>query len=78
MKGQVWQAIGYGFFILVVVRAGMLLFNFPESYLDLSIFDSSRYQSSWLLPSLGDLLLHTVCCVLILGLLVYQLSSKPI
>lgn len=78
LKGQVWQAIGYGFFILMVVRAGMLFFNFPEAYLDLSIFDSSRYNSSWLVPSLGDLLLHTICSVLILGLLVYQFSSKPI
>ena len=77
-KGQVWQAIGYGFFILIVVRAGMLFFNFPQAYLDFSLFDPGEYTSSWLVPSLGDLLLHTGCCVLILGLLVHQLSSKPI
>ena len=77
-KGQVWQAIGYGFFILVLVRVGMLVFDFPQDYLDLSIFDSANYRSSWLIPSLGDLLLHTACSVLILGLLVYQLSAKPI
>ena len=77
-KGQVWQAIGYGFFILLVIRAGMLVFRFPQDYLDLLLFDPRAYSSSWLVPSLGDLLLHTGCSVLILGLLVYQLSSKSI
>jgi two-component system nitrogen regulation sensor histidine kinase NtrY len=77
-KGQAWQAIAYGFLILLVVRACMLVFNFPRAYLDLPLFDSSAYTSSWLIPSLGDLLLHTLCFALIFGLLVYQLSSKPI
>ena len=77
-KGQVWQAIGYGFFILLVIRAGMLVFRFPQDYLDLLLFDPSAYSSSWLVPSLGDLLLHTGCSVLIIGLLVNQLSSKSI
>jgi two-component system, NtrC family, nitrogen regulation sensor histidine kinase NtrY len=77
-KGQVWQAIGYGFFILVVIRVGMLVFRFPQDYLDLLLFDPKAYSSSWLVPSLGDLLLHTGCSVLILGLLVYQLSPQSI
>lgn len=77
-KGRVWQAIGYGFFILLVVRASMLVFHFPQAYLDLAIFDSSAYTSSWIVPSLGDLFLHTCCFVLIVGLLVYQFSAKPI
>ena len=77
-KGQVWQAIGYGFLILLMVRASMLLFNFPQAYLNLSLFDSSVYKPSWIVPSLGDLFAHTLCLVFIIGLLVFQLSSKEI
>jgi len=77
-KGQVWQAIGYGFLILFLVRISMLLFHFPQAYLSLPFFDSAGYSSSWLIPSLGDLLLHTLCIVLIIALLVIQLSSKEI
>jgi len=75
-NGRQWQAIGYGFFILVLIRVGMLLLNFPTSYLNLSLFDPVYYASSWLAPSLGDLLLHTVCFVGIFALLLVQLSSK--
>ncbi len=77
-KGQVWQAIGYGFLILLMVRASMLIFNFPQAYLNLSLFDSNGYSPSWIVPSLGDLLAHTLCFVFIIGLLVFQLSSKAI
>ena len=77
-KGQVWQAIGYGFLILLMVRASMLVFNFPQAYLNLSLFDSSGYKPSWIVPSLGDLFAHTLCLVFIIGLLVFQLSSKEI
>lgn len=77
-KGQVWQAIGYGFLILLLVRISMLLFNFPQAYITIPLFDTSGYSSSWLIPSLGDLLLHTIGFVLIVGLLVFQLSSKSI
>ncbi len=77
-KGQVWQAIGYGFLILLMVRASMLVFNFPQAYLNFPLFEETRYTSSWFVPSLGDLLVHTVCFVFIIGLLVYHLSSKPI
>ena len=77
-KGQVWQAIGYGFLILLMVRVSMLLFNFPQAYLNLSLFDANGYSPSWIVPSLGDLLAHTLCIVFIIGLLVFQLSSKAI
>lgn len=77
-KGQVWQAIGYGFLIFLVVRSCMLVFNFPQGFFNLALFDSQEYSSSWLVPSLGDLLVHTICAVLIIGLLVYQFSSKQI
>ena len=39
LRGRQWQAIGYGFLILVLVRVGMLLLDFPAAYLDLSLFD---------------------------------------
>jgi signal transduction histidine kinase len=77
-KGQVWQAIGYGFLILLLVRTSMLVFKFPQAYLDLPLFDTQGYSSSWLVPSLGDLFIHTLCFVLIIGLLVFHLSSKPV
>lgn len=77
-KGQVWQAIGYGFLILMLVRTSMLVFRFPQAYLELPLFDTQGYTSSWVVPSLGDLLIHTICFVVIIGLLVYHLSSKPI
>ncbi|MEY2705731.1 MAG: hypothetical protein RL407_1793 [Bacteroidota bacterium] len=75
-KGQVWQAIGYGFLILCLVRVGMLLGKFPQAYIDLPLFESSEYSSGWLIPSLGDLLLHVLGFSGIFGLVVYQLSSS--
>lgn len=75
-NGRQWQAIGYGFLILVLIRVGMLLLNFPAAYLNLSLFDPVYYASSWFVPSLGDLLLHTGCFVGIFALLLVHLSSK--
>lgn len=75
-KGRQWQAIGYGFLILVLVRVGMLLLDFPEAYLNLSLFDPVHYSSAWAAPSLGDLLLNTGCFVGVFALLLVQLSSK--
>uniref|UniRef100_UPI00404770F4 hypothetical protein n=1 Tax=Algoriphagus sp. TaxID=1872435 RepID=UPI00404770F4 len=77
-KGQVWQAIGYGSLILFVVRVVMLVFDFPQSFIDIPLFESSYYASSNWIPSLGDLLLHSSCLVLIVGLLVYQFSTKSV
>ena len=77
-KGQVWQAIGYGSLILFVVRLVMLVFDFPQSFIDIPLFESSYYASSNWIPSLGDLLLHSSCLVLIVGLLVYQFSTKSV
>lgn len=74
-KGYPWQAIGFGAGMLVVVRGLMLYFNFPADFFDLSLFDPSNYASSWLNPSLGDLLLNTACFCLILGLVISQLYS---
>lgn len=75
-KGYPWQTIGYGFLILGGVRLVMIGLDFPGDYLDLSLFDPSNYASSWFNPSLGDLLLNTLCAGLIFGLMIFELASK--
>ncbi|WP_373399763.1 hypothetical protein V8V91_08970 [Algoriphagus halophilus] len=54
----------------------MLLLDFPGSYLNISLFDPANYASSWLNPSLGDLLLNTVCSVIVFGMIIYHLASQ--
>ena len=76
-KGRRWQAIAYGTLILVAFRLVMLLLDFPGNYLNLGLFNSANYASSWFNPSLGDLLINTLCGVLILGLIIFQIASKP-
>ncbi|GAA0879761.1 HAMP domain-containing sensor histidine kinase [Algoriphagus jejuensis] len=75
-KGYPWQTIGYGFLILAAIRGLMLYFNFPGEFFEFSLFDPVNYASSWLNPSLGDLLLNTICLSIILGLTISQLYSK--
>lgn len=75
-KGYPWQTIGYGFLVLVTIRALMLWFNFPGDYFEFPLFDPVNYASSWLNPSLGDLMLNTACLGFILGLVLFQLYSK--
>ncbi|REG91104.1 sensor histidine kinase [Algoriphagus antarcticus] len=75
-SGRRWQAIGYAIFILAAFRMMMLLLDFPSNYLTLSLFDSANYASSWFNPSLGDLLINTLCVVLILVMVIFQLASK--
>ncbi|WP_035455739.1 sensor histidine kinase [Algoriphagus terrigena] len=76
IKGYPWQTIGYGVVILAVIRGLMLYFNFPGEFFEFSLFDPVNYASSWLNPSLGDLLLNTVSVSVILGLTISQLYSK--
>ncbi|MBN7812260.1 two-component sensor histidine kinase [Algoriphagus sp. H41] len=75
-RGYPWQAIGYAILVLASIRAVMLYFNFPGDFFEFSLFDPVNYASSWLNPSLGDLLLNTFCFSLILGLVISQLYSK--
>jgi two-component system nitrogen regulation sensor histidine kinase NtrY len=75
-KGHPWQTIGYGFLIVAAVRGIMLYLNFPGDFLELSLFDPANYASSWLNPSLGDLLLNVLCLSLIFGLIIAQLYSS--
>ncbi len=75
-KGHRWQTIAYGFLVLAAIRISMLLLNFPGDFFEFQLFDSVNYASSWLNPSLGDLLLNTLCMGFILGLVIFQLASK--
>ncbi len=75
-SGHQWQTIGYGFLVLLTIRISMVLLNFPGSFFETSLFDPANYASSWFNPSLGDLFLNTICIGFILGLTIFQLSSK--
>jgi two-component system, NtrC family, nitrogen regulation sensor histidine kinase NtrY len=75
-NGHPWQAIGYGFFVLFSIRISMILIHFPGAFFEISLFDPANYASSWLNPSLGDLLLNTLSLGFILGLTIFLLASK--
>ncbi|MEB2783868.1 HAMP domain-containing sensor histidine kinase [Algoriphagus persicinus] len=75
-SGRRWQSIGYAIFVLGAFRIMMLLLDFPSNYLNLALFNSANYASSWFNPSLGDLLINTLCGVLILAMVIFQLASK--
>ena len=45
---------------LLVLRALMLYWGLPFSFLEVRLFDPRVYAASWLSPSLGDLLLNAV------------------
>ncbi|TXE12464.1 sensor histidine kinase [Algoriphagus aquimarinus] len=75
-SGRRWESIGYAIFVLGAFRMMMLLLDFPGNYLNLALFDVANYASSWFNPSLGDLLINTLCAVLILAMVIYQLASR--
>jgi two-component system, NtrC family, nitrogen regulation sensor histidine kinase NtrY len=58
--------------VLLVLRAVMLFFEFPTSYLATPIFDPKNFASSYLNPSLGDLLLNVVVVLLFASFLFFQ------
>ncbi|MFD2037085.1 ATP-binding protein [Belliella marina] len=75
-KGKRYLAIMYAFGILFAIRAFMIFFNFPQSYFDFPLFDAKNYASSWFNPSLGDLLLNTLCTLVIFSMMLGVLVSK--
>ncbi|MGM0945980.1 MAG: ATP-binding protein [Bacteroidota bacterium] len=75
-KGRRWKAIGYGFLIVFAFRMVMLVLAFPGTYFNFGLFDPSKYASSWLNPSLGDLLLNTLFGVFLIGMVIFQLASE--
>lgn len=54
--------------LLILLRICMTVLEFPHVLYDRDLFDSVTYASSWLLPSLGDVLLN--------GLLFWLLCSR--
>lgn len=59
---------------LVLARAFMLIFHFPSAFLDWALFDPRLYASSFISPSVGDLLLNLG----VIGFLVnYLLAHYP-
>ncbi|MCS5491861.1 ATP-binding protein [Algoriphagus limi] len=77
-RGRRWQAIGYGALVFFAFRLVMLLLSFPGSYFNQELFDPTNYASSWLNPSLGDLLINTLFGVLVGGMLAYQFSTPVV
>lgn len=75
-RSKPYLAILYTAGILFSIRGFMLFFNFPQDFFDFPLFDSSKYASSWFNPSLGDLLLNTICSLVIFSLLLGVLASK--
>ncbi|WKN30631.1 ATP-binding protein [Porifericola rhodea] len=51
---------------LLALRFGMLYFDFPFSIMPLKLFDGRFFASSSINPSLGDLLLNSVCLLIVL------------
>lgn len=76
-KGLRWQAIGYSIIMVLAFRLTMIGLEFPVGFLNLGLFDPSNYASSWFNPSLGDLLLNTICATFVFGSIIFQLVSKP-
>ena len=52
-------------FTLVAFRAAMIFYDFPGRFIDSLLFDPKNFASSYLNPSLGDLLLNTISVFLL-------------
>ena len=75
-KGKKVMALIYTAIVLVSIRAIMIFFHFPQEYFDTELFNPTRYASSMINPSLGDLLLNVVAFMILLSLVVSMLSRK--
>lgn len=75
-KGRRLAAITYTIIIMVIIRAMMIIFHFPQSFSNLRLFDPSQYASSAINPSLGDLLLNVICCFTVLLMALMTLGRK--
>ncbi|MTI21260.1 HAMP domain-containing histidine kinase [Fulvivirga sp. RKSG066] len=67
--------------LLLLLRSGMLAFNFPARWISSSLFDSRFFASSSINPSLGDLLLNLtaalfLCLYLFNNYHKFSLSNK--
>lgn len=50
---------------LLAMRCLMMWFEAPQTIYQTELFGPGQYAASWLLPSLGDLLLNTLCVLLL-------------
>lgn len=75
-KGRRLTAITYTILIMAIIRAMMIVFHFPQSFSSIRLFDPSQYASSVLNPSLGDLLLNVICCLVVLIMILGVLGRK--
>lgn len=75
-KGHRWQTIAYVFFVLAIIRGLMLYLNFPGEFFEFPLFDPVNYASSWINPSLGDLVINSLCISFVLALSIAQLYSE--
>jgi len=60
-----WHSAIFLILSLNFVRMSILMFGFPFSYLNFDIFNSKYYASSFINPSLGDLIINMLFLVLI-------------
>lgn len=63
------------FLSLLVTRLVMLFFDLPNSFFSIELFASSNFASSYLSPSLGDLLLNTLAFFLLIGFVFVYLKE---
>ena len=75
------KKFGQGFLVLIfgllLIRSGMLLFDFPGSILDFHIFDPQLYASSDLNRSLGDLFFNELTLLVVVLFLFRNCQLLP-
>ncbi|MGC9375935.1 MAG: hypothetical protein ACP5DQ_12970, partial [Bacteroidales bacterium] len=62
--------------ILIGIRLLMLTYKFPSVFNHLELFQPHQFAISWLIPSLGDLLLHAVIFLFIIWLIYKETAIK--
>jgi signal transduction histidine kinase len=75
-KGRRMVAIIHTSLILISIRAIMIFFHFPQSFVNNELFDPSRYASSVINPSLADLLLNVISLFVVLIMILKLLGRK--
>jgi two-component system, NtrC family, nitrogen regulation sensor histidine kinase NtrY len=77
-KGRHALATFYAALLLGSIRILMLFFNFPKDFFQTGLFDPRQYASSFVNPSLGDLLLNVVCYLVVFSMFIAILSKKRV
>ena len=63
---------------LLVLRAGMIYFNYPYGILPIDLFDGKQFAASSVNPSLGDLLLNSIAVLIIAAYLFIYYRDSPL